>query len=417
MRLRRKVFVVGGAHSPFLGKGHPEFRKPKDPEGANPTLEEHLRRAVGAAFEATGVAPASVSKGWVGNFLGELFARQGHLGSMLAGVHADLAGKPFGRVEGACASGALAVLGCAEAIQAGHDVTLAAGVEVENTVRGRDGVEFMARAAHYAKTRSLSQFTFPYLFARRAKHYVESTGAEREDLARVVVKARRNATRNPLAHLHAVAPLTLEQALPSEANPHFLEEDNPFREWITMADCTQFVDGASALLLASREGLDRLGIAPEQTTELVAFGHTTCGLDTEQPPERLVNMEAAAQQAYADAGISAVSVDVAEVHDCFSITELQMYEALGFAPPGEGYQLIREGHTEIDGRLPVNTGGGLLGFGHPVGATGVKQVLEVHRQLRGLCGDYQVGRELTWGLTANLGGDDHTGVVTLQSRV
>ena len=185
----------------------------------------------------------------------------------------------------------------------------------------------------------------------------------------------------------------------------------------TMADCTQFVDGASAVVLASREGLRRLGIAPEETTQLVAFGHATCALDSEQPPERLVNMQAAADEAYAAAGISAERVDVAEVHDCFSISELQMYEALGFAPHGQGYALIRDGHTELDGRLPVNTGGGLLGFGHPVGATGVKQVVEVHRQLRGQCGDYQVQRELTWGLAANLGGDDHTGVVTLQRRV
>jgi acetyl-CoA acyltransferase len=416
MKPNREVFVVGGAHSPFVGKGHPDFAKHGDPERKNPTLEEHLRRSVSDALESTGVSPGQIDKGWVGNFLGELFAKQGHLGSLLAGVHPDLGGKPFGRVEGACASGALAVVSCVEAIQAGHDVTLAAGVEVENTVRGREGVEFMARACHYELNRSLSQFTFPYLFARRAMAYVKATGAEREDLARVVVKARSNARRNPMAHLHALPEPTLADALPSEHNPFFLEEECPHREWITMADCTQFVDGASALVLASREGLERLGVDPANTTQLVSYGHATTALRTDQPPTRLVNMEAAVAEAYADAGIGPAQVNVAEVHDCFSVTELLMYEALGFAAPGEGFELIRSGDTAIDGRLPVNAGGGLLAFGHPVGATGVKQVLEVHRQIRGLSGDYQVPRELTWGLTANLGGDDHTGVVTLQRR-
>jgi acetyl-CoA acyltransferase len=112
--------------------------------------------------------------------------------------------------------------------------------------------------------------------------------------------------------------------------------------------------------------------------------------------------------------VGPADVDVAELHDCFSITEVQLYEALGFAAEGQGTRLLREGVTERGGRLPVNTGGGLISFGHPVGATGVKQVLEVHRQLKGKCGDYQVARPLRTGLSANIGGDDRTAVVVIQ---
>ena len=107
------------------------------------------------------------------------------------------------------------------------------------------------------------------------------------------------------------------------------------------------------------------------------------------------------------------SIGVAEVHDCFSIAEVQMYEALGFAAPGKGLELVRDGSVMRQGRLPVNTGGGLMAFGHPVGATGVKQAVEIHRQMRGLAGDYQMPKPPTVGIAANMGGDDRTAVVTI----
>lgn len=158
----------------------------------------------------------------------------------------------------------------------------------------------------------------------------------------------------------------------------------------------------------------KLGIAPSRCTEITAAGYKVAGLGLPNDPLRMSNAARAAAEAYRDAGIGPKDVDVAEVHDCFSITEVQLYEALGFAEEGRGVRLLAEGATEIDGRLPVNTGGGLISFGHPVGATGVKQVLEVHRQLAGKCGDYQVARSLRTGLSANIGGDDRTAVVVVQ---
>ena len=131
---------------------------------------------------------------------------------------------------------------------------------------------------------------------------------------------------------------------------------------------------------------------------------------------RLSNLERAATVAYRAAGVSPEQVDVAEVHDCFSVAELQAMEALGFCEPGGAPAMLAAGETQLDGRLPINPGGGLLGFGHPVGATGVKQVVEIWRQLQGRCGDYQLAGEPEVGVSANLGGDDRTGVVILQRR-
>lgn len=125
---------------------------------------------------------------------------------------------------------------------------------------------------------------------------------------------------------------------------------------------------------------------------------------------RLDTTAAAAAEAMRDANVAPQDIQVAEVHDCFTIAELMMYEAIGFAEQGRGMELMRSGRTSLEGDIPVNTGGGLVSFGHPVGATGVKQAAEIYRQMKGLCGDYQIQRELHTGLTANMGGDDRTAV-------
>lgn len=413
MKPRRPIFVVGGAHSTFLGRGRPEFIWKGHPDyGAksNPTLEAHMQRATLDAFEATGVAPGAIQKAYVSNFLGECFSRQGHLGAMLAAVHPDLEGIPIARIEAACASGAAAIAACMDAMQGSVDVTMVVGVEVETNSSTRDGIDYMARAAHYEQSRDWDSFTFPYVFARRAKHYKEAFGATDLDIGHVVAKAYGNANKNPYAQMHSVTMDAEWAATVSDHNAHFLS-DPDYRAHIKQADCTTFTDGGSAVILATSEGLERLGIPRSQCTEILSYGHSVAGLGKETDPTRLANMARAAQQAYADAGLQASEMQVAEVHDCFSINELQHYEALGLCDWGQAPTLLTSGATSIEGRIPVNTGGGLLGFGHPIGATGVKQVLEVWRQMKGQCGDYQMPNTPMYGVTANLGGDDRTGVV------
>lgn len=413
--MTRRVFVAGGAHTPFIGKGHPDFiwkRHPDFGKRENPTLRELLTQAVTNAADATGADLADVDKAYVGNFVGELFVNQGHLGAALAGVHPALAGKPSMRVEGACASGGLAMMCGVDALKAGADVVLVTGVEVQTTASARIGGDYLARAADYARQRSIDDFTFPALFARRTKFYREKYGATEEDIGYAAVKAYANANKNPLAHMRA-AKMTLENArAANDRNVNFLANEE-FSAFLKVSDCSQVSDGASAMFLVSEEGLAKLGLTEADAIEVLGLGHACSSLYTDGDPTALETTRLAAEQAYADSGMTAGDVGVAEVHDCFTLTEILMYEALGFADAGRGADLLKDGTTEIDGRLPVNTGGGLVGFGHPVGATGVKQALEIHRQMKGRCGDYQMPAAPSVGLTANMGGDDKTVVVGL----
>jgi acetyl-CoA acyltransferase len=415
MALRRRAFVLGGHITPFIGKKHPDFIWPKHPDFGkreNPGLEETITAAVLGALEATGTPAAAIDKAWIGNFVGELFNNQGHLGAAVVGAHPDLLYKPVMRVEGACASGGLAFSSALDAIGAGGDVMLVVGAEVQTTAPARQGGDFLARASHYKRQRPIDDFTFPALFARRTQAYRSAFGVTEEDIGRVAVKAYANANKNPLAHMKAVR-MSLEVASSAgDANPCFLGNAE-LAPWLKMSDCSQVSDGGAALIVVSEDGLRKLGKTEADAIEVLGVGHATGNLYVDADPLQMATTAHAAATAYAQAGIRPADVQIAEVHDCFTVTELLMYEALGFAPQGQGATLIREGRTELTGDLPVNTGGGLVGFGHPVGATGVKQILEIWRQMKGRCGDYQVRGDLRYGVTANMGGDDKTAVVTV----
>lgn len=412
MKLNRRVFVVGGHVTPFIGKNHPDFvwkRHPDFGKRENPTLEQHLTAAIRGVLDDTGVDASAIQRGAVGNFVGGLFSNQAHLGSMAVRAHEGLHGTPFVRTEAACASGGLAVTAMIDAIQAGLDVALAAGAEVQTTVSARDGAGFLARASHWETERGIDEFTFPAMFARRNKVYKETFGATEEQLAAIVVKAYANGNKNPKAHMKAVHVDLAHASAPNDKNPQFLRNED-LREHLKVTDCSQVSDGAAALILASEEGLKRLGINPDDCVELLGYGHATGPLGAVSDYTELGTTKKAVAELYADTGINPADVGVAEVHDCFHVTEALMTEALGFADRGKGAQLAADGHTAIDGRIPVNTGGGLIAFGHPVGATGVKQVIEVVRQIKGEAGDYQIPNAPTLGVTANMGGDDRTSV-------
>ena len=182
MRPRNRIFVLGGAHTDFLGRARPEFVHPRHPEWgqrSNPSLEQHLSAATHATLETTGVAAEAIDRAFVSNFLGECFARQGHLGAMLAAVEPGLGGKPITRIEAACASGAASIVAAIEALQGSASVALAVGVEVENTVRSRTGVEYMAYAAHYERQRELEfAGTTPPLRAARSHPVLRPRGRD-----------------------------------------------------------------------------------------------------------------------------------------------------------------------------------------------------------------------------------------------
>jgi acetyl-CoA acyltransferase len=415
MKLARKTYVLGGANTTFIGKFHPDFIWKGHADFGkkdNPTLEDYIKTAALAALQDAGLQPKDVQKGYVGNFAGELFSNQGHLGAVLASAHPDLKGKPFMRVEGACASGALAMAAGLDAIGAGADVVLVVGAEVQTTCNAKQGADYLARAAHYRTQRDIDPFTFPALFARRTKAYMSAFGLEAGDIAKVVSNAYGNAAKNPNAHMRTVK-MSVEQAREaSDKNPLFLE--NPeLKPFLKVSDCSQVSDGGSAVVLVSEAGLRKAGKKASDAVEVVAYGHATGPIEG---PADILDMDttrAAAKEAYESAGLGPNDIQVAEVHDCFAIAQLLAVEALGFANRGEAKKLIDGGAMWLGGKVPVNTGGGLMAFGHPVGATGVKQAVEISRQLLGRCGDYQVKNGARVGLAQNMGGDDRTSVVTI----
>mgnify|MGYP002620172376 CR=1 FL=1 len=410
MKPQRRVFIAGGSITPFIGKYHPDFIWKGHPDAGrrdNPTVEQHLTTAIRAALAEAGAKGSQIERGYVGNFAGGLFVNQLHMGSLAARADEGLDGVPFSRVEGACASGGLAIVGAIEAIQSGRNVTLAAGAEVQTTYSARDGAEFLARASHYETERSLDEFAFPAMFARRTQAYAAATGLERDRLSVVVDKAYRNANRNPLAHMHTVELAPGESAAPGGRNAEFLS--NPeYRPWLRVLECSPVSDGGSAVVLVSEDGLAELGLRAEDCVEVVSWGHRTGALGLTHDHTRLLEVQRTIEEALSSAGVALADLGVAEVHDCFAISEVMMMEALGLAAYGRGLDAIADGRTELDGELPVNTGGGLIAFGHPIGATGIKQVLEVARQMRGACGTYQIAKRPTHGVTVNMGGDDRT---------
>ncbi|MGQ4806961.1 3-ketoacyl-CoA thiolase [Candidatus Entotheonellaceae bacterium PAL068K] len=410
MRPVRPVYIAAQAITPFIGKGNPNFiMKGHADFGTkdNPSLEDFIVDVMHQLIEANGIDPSLIQRGYIGNFAGELFSNQGHLGAMVARADERLEGIGVARVEAACASGGVGMVNAIESIQAGLDVALALGAEVQTTVRARKGADYLARAAHYATDRNIDDFTFPALLTRRAKAYKETYDLTDHDLAHFAVKAYDNANRNPLAHMHAVK-MTLDQAATaSDTNPNILQ--NPaLKPHLKVSDCSQVSDGAAAVVLASEEGLQKLGCTKAACVQVRSYGFCTNPLGQVTNLLRLDTAVAAAAEAMQDGGITPQDVQVAEVHDCFTIAELLMYEAIGLAEQGRGKEILLSGRTSLEGDIPINPGGGLVGFGHPVGATGIKQVAELYRQMKGLCGDYQIQRELHTGLTVNMGGDDRT---------
>jgi acetyl-CoA acyltransferase len=429
--LAKKVDAVGGACTPFVGKGSPLLTKPPA------SLESHIAAALEATVASVGASrrsrsppagpPFSLDAAFIGNFAGELFVHQGHLGAALVGADVEGAGKgkrsvglrnkKVVRVEGACASGGLAVSAALSEIQSGRaDLVGAFGAEVQTSVSARQGGDFLAVASHYARQRSIDDFTFPALFARRSAAYREAYGHPKDILDGVALKARGQAQLNPLAHMQT-QPL---DAAGCASSPIFLS--NPeLRPHLKVSDCSQVSDGGAGIILASEEGLRRLGMSPADAVEILECVVTTGSLY--EDPQSLVDLDttrAAATAAYAATGLSPKDMNVAEVHDCFTAAEALMVEALGFAPRGEGAAYSAASGTAGNASalsaplsVPINTGGGLIGFGHPVGATGIKQLVEICRQMKGMAGDYQVGGDVEYGIAANMGGDDKTVVCTV----
>jgi acetyl-CoA C-acetyltransferase len=409
---RRKVFMAAGYHTISLGTGRKEFH-PKKPRAG---LEEYIQEAGRAVLARIG-GGKNVDEGVIGNFMAARFNRQGHLAAFIPSIDPDLRWKPCTRVECACASGGVALTTAIKSVLAGTaDVVLAVGVEVQNTVKAVYGADILGGAGWYRGERKKGHaYFFPSLFSDRAGAYFERFGRDRT--RRAFARWYRNAVENArLCDKAQEFPNTCE-----DLEAQGLTEPNPrsFVDHLNVFDCSKVSDGAAAIAVMSEEGLERCGIPKNEAVEIVGWGQVEADL-TVPPgdPTELETTRRAVREALDSAGIGLDRIGTIECHDCFTISGILSVEAIGLAGKGEGADYVLAGRTSRKGEVPFNTSGGLIGWGHPTGATGVRQAVTVWQQLTGNAGGWQVkmSRKRPYGLSVNMGGNDKTVVAVAYKK-
>ncbi|MDS4030751.1 MAG: beta-ketoacyl synthase N-terminal-like domain-containing protein [Candidatus Contendobacter sp.] len=379
---------------------------------------------------------ASVDKGFdpkdiealvIGNYSSTMFEGQNFMGPYVADA-VGLTPIPASRVECACASSGLALRQAIMTIGSGlADVVLVGGLEKESDLPIARVTDVLATASD-SVYENPAGFTFPGLYALLATAYMHRYGATPETFMKIAIKNHENGVLNPKAQFGArIADImaSKQKAAAKRGKPvpqwgselDFLKDDqaNPAIAWpMRLFDCSPVSDGAVALLLVAEEIASSFTDKP---LHIIGYGQGSDVPTYER--ESLTSIKAArvaAEQAYATAGVTPKDIKVCEVHDCFTIAELIAIEDLGFFKPGEGYKAIEEGLTSRLGPRPINSSGGLKSKGHPVGATGAGQVVEVFKQMRGEAGPRQVPGDLNLGLTHNLGGSGMAAIVHIFER-
>lgn len=367
------------------------------------SLRDMVAEAGIMAIEDASVTGEEIDALYVGNMSGGRFVEQEHIGALIS----DYAGLsrlhiPSTRVEAACASGGLALRQAVLAVASGYqDVVIAAGVEKMTDVSSGTAADALASAAD-REWECFFGATFPALYAMMARLHMRRFGTTHEQMAMVAVKNHHHACFNPIAQYHMEVTVDDVENSPMVADP------------LHVLDCSPISDGAAAVILAPTEMAGRLSDTP------VRIAASSQASDTLALHDRrdLTTLDAtvhAARAAFSQAGIEPKQVDVAEVHDCFTIGEILAIEDLGFFEKGQGGIATEEGLTALGSSLSVNTSGGLKACGHPVGATGIKQAYEIVLQLRGEAGRRQL-EEAEIGLTHNVGGSGGTAIVHILSR-
>ncbi len=355
------------------------------------------------AVEDAGIDGSDIDALYGGNMSAGRFVEQEHIGALIAD-YAGLATMhiPSVRVEAACASGGLALRQAIMAVASGwHDIVIAAGVEKMTDVTS-DALTDIIVSASDREWEGMAGATFPSLYAMIANLHMRRYGTTREEMAMVAVKNHHNATMNPKAQFQ------------SEISIEAVINSSVVSDPLTILDCSPITDGAAAVILAPAEDAKKYTDCP------VYVKASTQASDTIALHDRrdITTLDAtvhAAKKAYEQTGLGPKDMDLAEVHDCFTIAEILAIEDLGFVKKGEGGRATKSGMTALDGEIPVNPSGGLKACGHPLGATGIKQANEVVLHLRGEAGRRQVeGAEV--GLTHNVGGTGGTAIVHIFSR-
>lgn len=365
------------------------------------SLPELFTDAAKTALADAGVGPGEVEALFLGNSFGGEMEGQSHLGPLVAS-YLGVPGIPVSRIEDACASSSNAFRQAVRAVETGrHEVVLVGGVERTSAATGRDTAERTRTfgAAADGRYEQPVGVTFPGVFALVSRRSVHDGLYDEREMASVAVKNHANGSMNPRAHLRNEIAVDDVLDSPVVASP------------LKLYDCCPFTDGASAAVVTTPEYAASLRDDPV-TVRAVEQATGRTPLHDKPDLTELDTVERAGQRAYEAAGLTPADVDVLEAHDCFTSAEIMATEALGFFEKGSGGRAAAEGLTALDGVLPVNPSGGLKSKGHPVGATGVAQIVEITEQLRGESGERRVA-DARIGMTQNLGGDFGTCVVSL----
>jgi acetyl-CoA C-acetyltransferase len=397
---------MGGTGVWVLGGYQSDFARNLTREGID--FAGLTAEVVTATLEAAGIDACDVGVVHVGNAFGEMFAAQGHLGAMPATVIDDLWDTPSSRHEAACASGSIAALAAiADLRSGGYDTALVIGVEFEKTVPGETAAAYLGAAAWAGHEGDDARFMWPYVFSQVADEYDRRYGIDEAHLRAIATVNFANAHRNPNAQ-------TRDWTVPTPLTDDDVQ--NPVVDGrLRRFDCSQMTDGGAGIVLVTDDYLrNHPGATPLGRIE--GWGHRTVGLGMRQKLERsaddpyvMPHVRRAVLDAFDRARITLADLDGIEVHDCFTPSEYLAIDHIGLTGPGESWKAIENGEIEIGGRLPINPSGGLIGGGHPVGASGVRMLLDAAKQVSGTAGAYQVDGARTFG-TLNFGGSTATTV-------
>jgi acetyl-CoA C-acetyltransferase len=337
------------------------------------TVPEIVEKAVTGACGEIGAEPRALDVASIGATCNFSLNEQGLLAGLVAMVP-GLETKPIEAVENACASGGQAIVSVARKLRLGEgEVGIAVGYEKMRDAEGKMDGKLIGKVLgyfSYPDEREGKVFVFPHLFAEVMDCYMKTHGVTEEDLARIAVVEYANANKNPYAQMQKVQ-VSLEQATRIEGINRYIVDGLPLKTY----DCSQITDGYAALVLATEEGLSRLGVKKADCVELAGYAQATDPLKKEgRDVLRPAGALRAMKTAYERAGVTAADVGVAEVHDCFTVMGALGAEVLGKAAYGKGAQYWAEGRASLGGECPINTSGGLIAKGHPIGATGVAMV-------------------------------------------
>ncbi len=397
------VYILGGYQT--------DFAKVWSRQGQD--ISDMMRESVLGTLENCRLDASAIGSIHVGNAFGELQRQQAHLGAMVATVVPALWGVPAGRHEGACASASLAALAAMAEIEAGrYDCVLVLGAEEFKNLAG-DAASQNQNAAGWVGHENLDcKFLWPAVFGHLAMEYERRYGLDRRHLNRIAEINYGNAKKNPLAQ-------TRKWQFDEKS---FTDDDtnNPVIEPGTRrSDCGQITDGACGVVLASaafaRAHTERRGGKLEDLPRILGWGHRTAGLPylekirrSEGQPYVMPHVRDTIGDAFRRAGVSDVwQLDGIETHDCFTTTEYMAIDHFGLTPPGQSWQAIEDGSIAPGGKLPINPSGGLIGCGHPVGATGARMLFDAARQVTGTAGEIQVEGAKKFA-TLNIGGSSAT---------